>query len=339
MSGDSIYGVYYAYSQDSTGNIPFKFLYSSDAGQTWSNEQTVAYAMPAYCNGLIISKCFGALYIVWNAVPIPESTTYETQVVISYDGGLTWSPKTFLSQNGGRPAQLACASCSEINGFFAVGWMDYNYPGRFYIRITRNLGYTWRPEIQNVTSHYISDPNLFMIADTLWATWTDWSYADHWEIGYSKSTDQGQSWSETERISNTPGNSMTPWLSYDHGKVHLVWQEDANPGGRDIYYRRWDPGDGIDEVPNSTSTGLLKSYPNPFNSTTIITYSNIEGGEIQIYDISGRLIKTLSVKDKREGSVIWNATDGLGQPTASGIYIVRSKTSKGVATAKLVHLK
>jgi len=261
-------------------------------------------------------------------------------VIVSLDGGVTWSPKTFLSQNGGRPAQTACASCNPVDGSFAVGWMDYNYPGRFYIRITNDSGYSWGPEIQNVTGHYISDPAIDFVGDTIWATWTDWNFADNWQIGYSKSTNLGQTWTQSERISNTTGRSMTPWLSYANGKAHLVWQEDALSGqGSDIYYRRFDPDNDIDDNPRPTSYGLLKSYPNPFNSTTKITFGDNQGGEIEIYDISGRLIKSLPVDDKREGSVTWDAKDGLGQPLASGIYIAKSKTSRGVCTAKLVHLK
>jgi len=261
-------------------------------------------------------------------------------VIVSLDGGVTWSPKTFLSQNGGRPAQTACASCNPVDGSFAVGWMDYNYPGRFYIRITNDSGYSWGPEIQNVTGHYISDPAIDFVGDTIWATWTDWSFSDHWQIGYSKSTNLGQTWTQSERISNTTGRSMTPWLSYDNGKVHLVWQEDGpSSQDREIYYRRYDPDNDIDEDQVPTSYGLLKSYPNPFNSTTKITFSDNKGGEIDIYDISGRLIKSLPVKDKRDGSVIWDAKDGLGQPLASGIYIAKLKTTRGVCTTKLVYLK
>jgi hypothetical protein len=339
ISGDSIYGLYFANSRDSTGNIPFRFLYSSNLGQTWSNEQTVAYTY-VYCNSMLIKKCGGVLYIVLSAVPVPESTNWQCQVIISYDGGATWLPKIILSQNNGREAQSVCASCNELNGFFAIGWMDYNYPGRFFIRITRNLGYTWMTEIQNVTDHYISDPNLCIMADTIWATWVDWDFADNWQIGYSKSTNLGQTWSEPERMNYTTGLSMTPSLSYDNGKVHLVWQEDGLSGlGRDIYYRRWEPGDNINEEPTPSSYGLLKCYPNPFNSNTVITFSDNQGGEIEIYDISGRLIKSLPVKDKSEGSVIWDAKDGLGQPLASGIYIAKAKTTRGVCTAKLVYIK
>jgi len=340
ISGDSIFAVYYAYGQDSTGNIPFRFLYSTDQGQTWSNEQTVAYARPGYCNGLIISKCMGVLYIVWNADPIPESTTIETQVVVSYDGGLTWSPKTFLSQNGGRPAQTACASCNPVDGSFAVGWMDHGSPGYFYMRTTNDFGISWGPEIYVAVGHYIADPNIEFVGDTLWAAWTDRSFSSYPEIGISKSTDRGNTWQDIQCLTQTSYQAVTPWLAYSNGKVYVVWEEDTHfPDNMDLYLRYNTPGDDINETPKLQLDYSMKGYPNPFNSAIKLNYNNIKGGEIKIYDVSGRLIKTLLVKDKREGSVIWDATDGLGQPTASGIYIVRSKTSKGAATAKLVHLK
>jgi hypothetical protein len=338
LSGDSLFAVYFAYGHDSTGNIPFKFLYSSDMGQTWSNEQTVAYAPSYYCNGLLIKKCGGVLYIVWTAIPYPENTTWECQVLISHDGGLTWSPKTFLSQNGGSPAQRACASCNPVDGSFAVGWMDYSYPGRFYIRITSDSGYSWGPEIQNVTDHHISDPAIDFVGDTLWATWTDWNYANYWEIGYSKSTDRGQSWSETERISYTPGNSMTPWLSSDNGKIHLVWQDEDVSTYRDIFYRRWEMGDYITET-NKPAAYKLICYPNPFNSKVVINFQDVKGGEIKIYDIAGRLVRVLKLEAKREGSVVWDSRDGLGNSVASGIYIAKAETSKGISVAKLVCLR
>ena len=339
MSGDTIYGVYYSHSQDSTGNIPFRFIYSSDQGQTWSNEQTIAYAPSYYCNSLIINKCRGVLFVVWTAIPFPENTTWECQVVISRDGGQTWEPKTILSQNGGRPAQAACLSCNRLNGFVAVGWMDYSYPGFLYLRITGNLGYTWGPEIHAITSHYISDPNIDFVGDTLWATWKDGSFADNWQIGYSKSIDQGHNWSEIERISITTGTSMTPWLSYNHGKVHLVWQEESDSTGRDIYYRRWQSGDDINEITNPTSYSLLKSYPNPFNSTTKIMYKNIEGGEIWIYDIAGRLVKEFDVKDSREGAIEWEAIDNLGERISTGIYLAKARIQHGLITLKMIYLK
>jgi hypothetical protein len=340
LSGDSIYGVYYAYNRDSTGNRPFRFLYSSDLGQTWSNEQTVAYSFN-YCNSLLINKCGGVLYIVFTGNPVPESTTFETQVVLSRDGGQTWSEKTILSQNGGWAAQAACLSCNRLNGFLAVGWMDYGYPGYLYLRITENLGYNWGPEIQAITSHLISSPNLEFVADTLWAAWVDHSFTDHWQLGYSRSTDRGITWEAPQRLTETSGGSLSPWLSYDHGKLHLVWEERASPpdNNTDIYYKWWEAGSGINWESDQSQNEHLICYPNPFNTKVRIDYSNVKGGEIHIYDISGRLIRFLQVKDKNEGQVIWDATDGLGQPIASGIYIAKARLLNGFNTTKLIHLK
>ena len=45
-------------------------------------------------------------------------------------------------------------------------------------------------------------------------------------------------------------------------------------------------------LPNNI--GSLTCYPNPFNSSTLIQYSNLKGGVIGIYDITGSLVKTLS---------------------------------------------
>jgi hypothetical protein len=347
MSGDSIYAVYYAYGPDSTGDIPLRFLYSSNMGQAWSNEQTVAYAMIDYCNGLIILKCFGVLFIVWNAVPVPESTehtTWETQVIVSYDGGLTWSPKTFLSQYGDRPAQTACASCNPVDGSFAVGWMDYGSPGYFYMRMTGNLGYNWGPEIYIANSHYISDPNIEFVGDTLWATWVDHTFASNWQIGYSKSTNRGQIWTEPERMNYTSGLSMTPWLSYDNRKIHLVWQEDALSGqGRDIYYRRFDPDNDIDDDQNPTSYDLLKPYPNPFNPRTLFEFYMPSSGKVtaKIYDILGRHVKTVvnQSMDAGKHTGIWDGNNELGVPVGSGVYFLQVQSADQFSSKKITLLK
>lgn len=69
---------------------------------------------------------------------------------------------------------------------------------------------------------------------------------------------------------------------------------------------------------------LIKNYPNPFNNTTTLVFElNVEDPvvvEIQIYDITGRLVKTLQPGEHGIGrhEVSFDAT-GL----ASGMYIAR----------------
>lgn len=69
---------------------------------------------------------------------------------------------------------------------------------------------------------------------------------------------------------------------------------------------------------------LLRNYPNPFNPVTTIPFGLPEAAHVRIdiYDATGRLVKTLKDRDYKAGSyqVQFNAT-GL----ASGIYFVRAE--------------
>jgi flagellar hook assembly protein FlgD len=80
------------------------------------------------------------------------------------------------------------------------------------------------------------------------------------------------------------------------------------------------------------------SYPNPFNSRTIITCRGMEGGDIEIYNIRGQLVKTITICGK-EGQIIWDAADEAGNRVSSGVYFVRVRTACESASRKIVYLK
>lgn len=72
---------------------------------------------------------------------------------------------------------------------------------------------------------------------------------------------------------------------------------------------------------------LLQNYPNPFNPTTTIAFQLPQPAEvlINIYDIRGRLVKTLVHGQWTSGEhhILWNGTDQYGQVVATGIYFYR----------------
>jgi len=72
---------------------------------------------------------------------------------------------------------------------------------------------------------------------------------------------------------------------------------------------------------------LQQNYPNPFNAGTQIRFSIEKAWHIslQIYSVSGQLVKTLVDEELEPGShrVTWNATDRHGQALASGVYFCR----------------
>jgi len=101
------------------------------------------------------------------------------------------------------------------------------------------------------------------------------------------------------------------------------------------------PFTAIDEKPETIETySLSKNYPNPFNPTTNFTYQIPQPGvvEINIYDLTGKLVETLVKEQKSTGNytIQWNASN-----FSSGVYIYRmtvtnnsniqfSKTGKSV---------
>jgi len=94
--------------------------------------------------------------------------------------------------------------------------------------------------------------------------------------------------------------------------------------------------DGDSELPQHLN---ISAYPNPFNSSTIIGYSNLEGGDIRIFDIKGQLVKTFFTGGENEGRIEWHATEASGKKVSSGIYFARVSTPQSQKTIKLLLLK
>ncbi|RKU39254.1 hypothetical protein C6496_02565 [Candidatus Poribacteria bacterium] len=95
-------------------------------------------------------------------------------------------------------------------------------------------------------------------------------------------------------------------------------------------------------------TVLAQNFPNPFNPETWIPYQLSESTEvsIQIYDVSGRLVRTLSLGWQPVGSYMtpssaayWDGKNAVGERVASGIYFYTLQTSDFAATRRMVILK
>jgi len=81
------------------------------------------------------------------------------------------------------------------------------------------------------------------------------------------------------------------------------------------------------QVQLPTSLVLGQNFPNPFNSSTIITFiipkalTNSQA-ELAVYDVQGRLVKRLLSQKMRSGNYAtrWDGTTENGLLTASGVY-------------------
>jgi hypothetical protein len=102
---------------------------------------------------------------------------------------------------------------------------------------------------------------------------------------------------------------------------------------------------GIDDhVPESLAT-LFQNTPNPFNPQTRIRYVVSTPGlvQLQVYDISGRLVRSLvnevQAPQSAPYSATWNGRDDNGVTVSSGVYFYRLVSPGSIQTKKMVLLK
>ena len=100
------------------------------------------------------------------------------------------------------------------------------------------------------------------------------------------------------------------------------------------------PADNILPEPK---TGLLANVPNPFNPSTkiLFTLATDQQAKVRIYDLTGRLVRTLLEEHLSAGShaEIWDGRDSTGRSVASGAYYVRLETGDEVSSRKVMLLK
>ena len=92
-------------------------------------------------------------------------------------------------------------------------------------------------------------------------------------------------------------------------------------------------------------TQLLANYPNPFNPETWIPYQLSEptAVTITIYEVNGRLIRTLALGDQPAGmyqtrprAAYWDGKNEVGEQVASGVYFFTLTAGEFTATRKML---
>jgi len=96
-------------------------------------------------------------------------------------------------------------------------------------------------------------------------------------------------------------------------------------------------------IPDSSQ--LLQNYPNPFNPETWIPYRLSESAHVRlsIYNISGRLIRTLELGSQKPGTytgkeraIYWDGRDENGEAVSSGVYFYHLSAGTFAAVRKMV---
>lgn len=87
----------------------------------------------------------------------------------------------------------------------------------------------------------------------------------------------------------------------------------------------------------------IKSYPNPFNPATTISYSLAEKSAVvlSIFNASGQLVKKfdLGLQEARDYAVAWNGSNQQGEKVSSGLYFAELRTDHQRLICRLSLLK
>jgi hypothetical protein len=165
---------------------------------------------------------------------------------------------------------------------------------------------------------------------------------------YSYSLDQGETWSENERLSES-FDSRIGWpnqekmgdyyhMVSDNAGAHLAWANTLN-GEQDVYYGRITiQYTGIGNVISNHDILSLSCFPNPSRDKTTIRYilpvNSI--ARLSICDIYGKEIKTLVNEEQTAGSHNLNFTlDELPE----GYYFCRLQAGMNTETISIVKMK
>lgn len=147
--------------------------------------------------------------------------------------------------------------------------------------------------------------------------------------------------------------------TYQSGQVKYPFST-LEPGQHTISVKAWDVNNNSSDVRISFSvqaaeTPLVKrlyNYPNPFSTSTEFMLEHNQSCEVmdvqvQIFTISGRLVKTLQSQVNTQGfttrGLFWDGRDDFGDKLANGVYIYRlqyqnSEGKRAEETEKLVIL-
>lgn len=129
----------------------------------------------------------------------------------------------------------------------------------------------------------------------------------------------------------------------DGTSEELLWGYDLDSGISDLVL--YLPNEtSVDQVsPSSVPTSLDVAFPNPFNSSTTVSYSLESRGPVRlvVYNVLGQPVRTLVDATQFAGSyqVAWDSLDDRGAPVASGVYLARLTHKGSQLVQQLLYLK
>jgi hypothetical protein len=211
------------------------FLFVQVAQADWTPAKRLTWTSGPSEAAAIAADSSGHLHVVWS-----DGTPGNTEISYrrSLDEGITWQPIQRLTWTPGT--SWAPAIAVEASGSIHMVWYDDSSGNdEVYYKKSTDGGATWTPSLKLTWSAGFSVAQTVAVdaAGGLHVVFSD-NTPGEFEIYYKKSTDNGDSWTASRRLTWTPGDSYVVSMDISpSNQLHLVWTEDG-AGSEEVYYRK-----------------------------------------------------------------------------------------------------
>lgn len=326
--------VHVVWQDDRDGNKEIYYKRSTNDGVSWEQEMRITNSSGSSLHPSIYAP--GAyVHVAWSDDRDGNKEIYYKR---SLDAGVTWLQDMRLTSD---TAESNYPSVSIGGNVVYVVWQDNRTGWDIYGKRSLDGGSSWESDTRltnDISNSFY--PSLISSTNILHVVWQD-VRDGNWEIYYKRSLNDGATWENDTRLTNSAFDSFYPSVTVSGTAVYVYWQDNRD-GNFEMYFKTDPTGNPIgivnisSEVPQSFS--LLQNYPNPFNPETNIKFlvSKQAFVNIAVYDNLGREITTLVNQQLNPGTyrVNWNASN-----YPSGVYFYKLISDKYTETRKMVLLK
>jgi len=235
---------------------PIRFRKSSNEGQIWPPEATIATGVPYLEDALVADRASVVLVYFKNLISISDFIGPRQVGPIfsktSLDRGITWGPEVSISSTAARGFRQS----TDISGnTIHTVWMDYrnNRWDLFYAKST-NSGATWATErmiVSGGSNLAASRPQLTVVNQLVTITWMDdrdslpacaieggYVLPKCSQVYLMQSTDAGLTWGPQRRMTTGTAYAGRPEITSYGSTILLTYDGGAVAGNTELYLLR-----------------------------------------------------------------------------------------------------
>lgn len=259
-----------------------------------------------------MGQCLAAtgdtVHVVWCDGKNNGSAVYYKH---SFDGGVTWSPDTRLTDS---PSGADFPSVAVSGAIVHVVFRDTNAGQNVsYYKRSLDAGNSWETRVS--LGNYYWWPSVTAAGAMVFVALND-NILNNSEVFFRRSTDNGVTWDSVYRISNASGRSEDPAIAAGGGYVHLAWNDNRTGIMQTFYRRSSDQGVTWGPETQLTNSGVFAYCPmlSVNGSNVDLVWADRRNGTYDIY-----------FNHSGDFGSSWGVEKQMSSDTATSVYPVLAR--------------